>query len=189
MTKKTVQTALIQRCQEGDRSAWQQLIESYGSTVYSLLRYKAPHDRIDDIYQDVWLSLFEENARRLKEYNPRFSFVTYLKILTMSAPRKTPTLVPEATHELDTLGSGSISAHFNILYETGKGSMGLSFRGKNHMGSLLSGQCLLRTDCVSRKGLGLGHQWNKNNPYRFFQSLPGTWNDHHHVRRTFYITD
>jgi len=57
-------TRLVQRCLEGDERAWNILVDRYKNLVYSIpLKYGAPHQDAADIFQAVWLELFNELPR------------------------------------------------------------------------------------------------------------------------------
>lgn len=51
-------TQLVQRCLEGDATAWQQLVERYARLVHSVpARYGLTRSEVDDIGQEVFLAL------------------------------------------------------------------------------------------------------------------------------------
>ncbi len=57
-------TRLVQQCLEGDERAWNVLVDRYKNLVYSIpLKYGAPHQDAADIFQSVWLDLFNELPR------------------------------------------------------------------------------------------------------------------------------
>jgi RNA polymerase sigma factor (sigma-70 family) len=57
-------TRLVQECLEGDERAWNVLVDRYKNLVYSIpLKYGAPHQDAADIFQSVWLDLFNELPR------------------------------------------------------------------------------------------------------------------------------
>jgi RNA polymerase sigma factor (sigma-70 family) len=57
-------TRLVQHCLEGDERAWNVLVDRYKKLVYSIpLKYGAPHQDAADIFQSVWLDLFNELPR------------------------------------------------------------------------------------------------------------------------------
>jgi RNA polymerase sigma factor (sigma-70 family) len=54
-------TRLVQHCLDGDERAWNVLVDRYKKLVYSIpLKYGAPHQDAADIFQSVWLELFNE---------------------------------------------------------------------------------------------------------------------------------
>ncbi len=57
-------TRLVRQCLEGDERAWNVLVDRYKNLVYSIpLKYGAPHQDAADIFQSVWLDLFNELPR------------------------------------------------------------------------------------------------------------------------------
>jgi len=55
---------LVERCLDGDERAWHILVDRYKNLVYSIpLKYGAPHQDAADIFQSVWLDLFNELSR------------------------------------------------------------------------------------------------------------------------------
>ncbi|MGW7683177.1 RNA polymerase sigma factor [Kribbella sp. NPDC054772] len=51
---------LVTRARDGDKSAWDELVERYAPLVYSVCRrYRLPQADIDDVGQSVWLRLVE----------------------------------------------------------------------------------------------------------------------------------
>jgi RNA polymerase sigma factor (sigma-70 family) len=57
-------TRLVQECLRGNEQAWSALVERYKDLVYSIpLRYGAPQQDAADIFQAVWLDLFNELPR------------------------------------------------------------------------------------------------------------------------------
>ncbi len=55
---------LVEQCLQGDERAWRILVDRYKNLVYSIpLKYGAPHEDAADIFQSVWLDLFNELAR------------------------------------------------------------------------------------------------------------------------------
>jgi RNA polymerase sigma-70 factor, ECF subfamily len=75
----------IARCLEGDRAAWDGLFESrrplLAETIRrTLRRYDAPADggTVDDLIQDVWLSLVKNDFAALRRFDPEGVFASYL---------------------------------------------------------------------------------------------------------------
>jgi RNA polymerase sigma factor (sigma-70 family) len=55
---------LVAECLKGDEHAWHSLVERYKNLVYSIpLKYGAPPQDAADIFQSVWLDLFNELPR------------------------------------------------------------------------------------------------------------------------------
>jgi len=57
-------TRLVQECLRGNEQAWNALVERYKDLVFSIpLRYGAPQQDAADIFQAVWLDVFNELPR------------------------------------------------------------------------------------------------------------------------------
>lgn len=57
-------TRLVEECLRGNEQAWDALVDRYKSLVYSIpMRYGASHQDAADIFQSVWLDLFNELPR------------------------------------------------------------------------------------------------------------------------------
>jgi RNA polymerase sigma factor (sigma-70 family) len=57
-------TRLVQECLRGSEQAWNALVERYKDLVFSIpLRYGAPQQDAADIFQAVWLDVFNELPR------------------------------------------------------------------------------------------------------------------------------
>jgi RNA polymerase sigma factor (sigma-70 family) len=55
---------LVEYCLKGDDRAWRILVDRYKNLVYSIaLKYGAPQEDAADIFQAVWLELFNELPR------------------------------------------------------------------------------------------------------------------------------
>lgn len=55
---------LVRCCLEGDALAWQAIVEKYRNLVYSVpRRYRMPSEDAADIFQAVWLDLYQELPR------------------------------------------------------------------------------------------------------------------------------
>src|ERR671912_552953 len=54
-----VDRALVQRCLNGDRNAWAELIDRYQRLVYSIANGLCAADDVSDVFQQVWLECYE----------------------------------------------------------------------------------------------------------------------------------
>jgi len=104
---------LINSCLEGDPDAWDAFVERYAAVVYGAVRRvvlarvrKDPSVSIEDIAQDVFLRLLQNNMRALRSYDAsRASLVTWLTIIArnvaLDALRKKilPTVPVEADRD------------------------------------------------------------------------------------------
>ena len=80
---------LVERCVAGEPGAWRQFVDRFAPTVRALARrYLRLHGRIadsaelDDVVQDVFLAVTRREFRLLKNYDPTYTFKTYLGVIT-----------------------------------------------------------------------------------------------------------
>lgn len=82
------ESEIIELCLLGDRKAWVELVRRYKRLVIHCLRNELPtagREEIEDLTQDVFLSLFK---RGLKKYDPIISrFSTYLGTIAVNRAR------------------------------------------------------------------------------------------------------
>ena len=70
---------LIQRCLEGDHSAWDALVRAHWKRVFKLAyRFAARYDEAEDLTQEIFVKLF----RSLATYDRQASFETWLTRIT-----------------------------------------------------------------------------------------------------------
>jgi RNA polymerase sigma factor (sigma-70 family) len=119
----------VQRCVKADKKAWDEFVDKYSSLIYnyihSVLRVKGvvfSQDAINDIFQEILLSLIKDNFRKLSSFKARnkCSLATWLRQVTVNFTidhiRKIrPTVsIDEETDEdfslMDILASDSSSA-------------------------------------------------------------------------------
>lgn len=83
---------LVQRCAEGDRSAWEAFVDGYGPLIRALAqrllrRYQErpqPTD-VDEVCGEVFLALLRHEGRLLRRYNPTWRLSTYLGVICRTA--------------------------------------------------------------------------------------------------------
>jgi RNA polymerase sigma factor (sigma-70 family) len=80
---------LVERCVAGEPGAWRQFVDRFAPTVRALARrYLRLHGQmpdsadLDDVVQDVFLALTRREFRLLKNYDPTYTFKTYLGVIT-----------------------------------------------------------------------------------------------------------
>jgi RNA polymerase sigma-70 factor (ECF subfamily) len=80
---------LVQRCISGEPGAWRQFVDRFAPTVRALARrYLRLHGQLpdsaelDDVVQDVFLAVTRRELRLLKNYDPTYTFKTYLGVIT-----------------------------------------------------------------------------------------------------------
>ena len=87
---QTGEQALLQRCLEGDSSAWEEFLERYRPLLeravrFTFLRcvYRIPHADVENVVQDLLARLYERDCRRLRSFQGRCPFAAWLKSLAV----------------------------------------------------------------------------------------------------------
>lgn len=87
---QTGEQALLQRCLDGDSSAWEEFLERYRPLLeravrFTFLRcvYRIPHADVENVVQDLLARLYERNCRRLRTFQGRCPFAAWLKSLAV----------------------------------------------------------------------------------------------------------
>ncbi len=80
---------LVERCIQGEPGAWRRFVDRFAPTVRALARrYLRLHGQmpdsaeLDDVTQDVFLAVTRRDFRLLKNYDPTYTFKTYLGVIT-----------------------------------------------------------------------------------------------------------
>lgn len=80
---------LVERCVNGEPGAWRRFVDRFAPTVRALARrYLRLHGQmpdsaeLDDVTQDVFLAVTRREFRLLKNYDPTYTFKTYLGVIT-----------------------------------------------------------------------------------------------------------
>jgi len=80
---------LIDRCIRGEAAAWELLVREYGPAVHDAARFtlrrvlgSARDEDVENVYQGVLLGLCDKDAHRLKLFQARSSFKTWLTSVT-----------------------------------------------------------------------------------------------------------
>jgi RNA polymerase sigma-70 factor (ECF subfamily) len=80
---------LVDRCVRNEPGAWRLFVDRFAPTVRSLARkYVALHghspdeSELDDHVQEVFVALTRKDFHLLRGYDPRYSFKTYLGVIT-----------------------------------------------------------------------------------------------------------
>ena len=81
---------LIDRCIRGESGAWEHLVREYGPSVHDAARFtlrrvlgSAQDEDIENVYQGVLLGLCDRDAHRLKLFQSRSSFRTWVTSVTV----------------------------------------------------------------------------------------------------------
>lgn len=74
---------LVRGCLHGDADAWAELISRYGGYVYAVAirAYRLPRDSADDVFQDVWVRIYDG----LTGYRGDGNLRAWIRSLTFSA--------------------------------------------------------------------------------------------------------
>jgi len=72
-----------QQAKEGDKKAWQALIDTYGNRVRNLVWPLVPRSDIDDVCQEVWLSVHNGLSR----FRGDSEFATWLHAIAINTAR------------------------------------------------------------------------------------------------------
>jgi RNA polymerase sigma-70 factor, ECF subfamily len=80
---------LIGECIRGSGRAWEQLVDQYGQAVYDAARYTlrrvlgaAQDEDVENVYQGVFLGLCDRGFHRLRLFQGRSSFKTWITSVT-----------------------------------------------------------------------------------------------------------
>ncbi len=83
----------VRRCVSGDKRAWDEFVEKYSSLIYnyihSVSRAKAhtfTQENIQDIFQEIFLSLIKDNYRKLSTFQAKngCSLASWLRQVTIN---------------------------------------------------------------------------------------------------------
>ncbi len=89
---KESEKILLRRCLEGDSEAWRDFVSQYSPLIYyviqKVLRSKCPeitHTEINDLHNDIFLSLMEKNGRKLRQYKGKngCSVPTWIRVIAV----------------------------------------------------------------------------------------------------------
>jgi len=84
--------ALIARCLSGSRDAMELLVRSLSNSVYRSIQYalrtkdiKYSNEDLEDLHNSVFLSLFEDDCRKLRQYKGEngCSLATWIRLITV----------------------------------------------------------------------------------------------------------
>ena len=83
----------VRRCVKGDKRAWNEFVERYSSLIYnyihSVLKIKGrtyAHENINDLFQEIFLSLAKDNFKKLSSFQARngCSLASWLRQVTVN---------------------------------------------------------------------------------------------------------
>jgi DNA-directed RNA polymerase specialized sigma24 family protein len=78
--------SLRDRCLQKDPEAWRWLLDQYQADLRAWIQWRVRRNpslrsAVDDLVELVWVALLDQDSRRLRAYDPRRSFPTFLKVL------------------------------------------------------------------------------------------------------------
>ena len=80
---------LIQSCLDGDTAAWQDMMKRYGALVASAVRNtlrrarpRLDENEVEEVCQGVWFALCDDDYRRLRSFEEKCAFTTWLTVLS-----------------------------------------------------------------------------------------------------------
>ncbi len=81
---------LLERCLRGEADAWRTFVGRYHSTMEGAVRftflkclYKVPENDVENVVQDLYARLYEDDFRRLRSYQSRCPLGAWLKSLAV----------------------------------------------------------------------------------------------------------
>jgi len=92
METEAEHSALLKRCIEGDRRAWNTFVERFTRYVYYLIQLTAKRyttdltqDEVADLHNDLFLALMEDDCRRLRAFEGKngCSIRSWIRIITI----------------------------------------------------------------------------------------------------------
>jgi len=83
----------IQRCLKQERGAWDEFVDKYSRLIYNYIYsvfkikgYRFSSDTINDLFQEIFLSLIKDNFHKLRQFKGRnnASLASWLRIITIN---------------------------------------------------------------------------------------------------------
>ena len=83
----------VQRCAKGDRLAWDEFLDKYSRLIYNYILhvlnakgFSFAKEQVNDIFQEIFCSLIEDNYRKLKSFRARngCSLASWLRQVTIN---------------------------------------------------------------------------------------------------------
>ncbi len=74
---------LLSLCIEGKEHAWDELLKRYSRAVYRVMKtFDLTCEEEADIYQQIFFGLYKDNCRKLKSFQGKCSFSTWISVVT-----------------------------------------------------------------------------------------------------------
>ncbi|MFH1269683.1 MAG: sigma-70 family RNA polymerase sigma factor [Candidatus Omnitrophota bacterium] len=83
----------VRRCVKGDKRAWDEFVEKYSSLIYNYIHsvlkikgYTFSQENINDLFQEIFLSLVKDNYRKLSTFRAKngCSLASWLRQVTIN---------------------------------------------------------------------------------------------------------
>lgn len=83
----------VQKCSTGDKRSWDEFVDRYSRLVYSYIHsvfiskgFTATQENIDDLFQEIFLSLFKNKFQKLKTFQAKngSSLASWLRQVTVN---------------------------------------------------------------------------------------------------------
>lgn len=83
----------VQRCVKGDKQAWDEFLKTYSRLIYNYIHntlkikgHPAAQENINDLFQEIFLSLTKDNFKKLKSFQARngCSLASWLRQVTVN---------------------------------------------------------------------------------------------------------
>jgi RNA polymerase sigma factor (sigma-70 family) len=118
-TRNAEEAELVRRCAEGERDAWVQFVDGYGTLIHALARRmlarrlgRASDTDVDEISAEVFLALLRRDRILLHRYNAEYRLSTYLGVICrtevlrfLRRGRRTSVGIAQAEHIEDRPGN------------------------------------------------------------------------------------
>ncbi|MDD5165788.1 MAG: sigma-70 family RNA polymerase sigma factor [Candidatus Omnitrophica bacterium] len=83
----------VRRCASGDKLAWDEFVDKYSRLIYNYIHsvfkvkgFASARENIDDLFQEIFLSLTQDNFKRLKTFKGKngCSLASWLRQVTIN---------------------------------------------------------------------------------------------------------
>ena len=85
---------IVAACIAGDKQAWDDFVDSNGKAIYNAIHktlrqrsFEYDNDTVDDIFQSIFVSLCDNNFKKLKSYQGNSRLTTWLHTVSVNATK------------------------------------------------------------------------------------------------------
>lgn len=84
----------VQRCVKGDKKSWDEFVDKYSRLIYNYIHsvlntqsHTCTQDNINDIFQEIFLSLVKDNFKKLRSFKAKngCSLASWLRLITINS--------------------------------------------------------------------------------------------------------